>query len=176
MTDTAATLPSVADPAADPAVDPVVDSTVGPVYPLTDPAAPPVSDPVTGRSFELSPDLLWAAGLDGLFRHLNPAWETLLGVPLAELVARPFLEFVHPSDRPDTLAAMRRLAGERAAPFENRYRRGDGLYTRLLWSAAPAPDGLVYAPARDVTAAREAEAQEAAQKEAKYQGIAPGQS
>ena len=120
-------------------------------------------DPVMGRFFELSPDLLCVAGLDGIFRHLNPAWETLLGVPLADLYGRPLLEFVHPADRPATLAAMQRLAaGERVAAFENRYRRQNGLYARLVWSATPAPDGLVYALARDVTEAREAEAQEEA--------------
>ncbi len=127
------------------------------------PSVDPTVDPVMSRFFKLSPDLFCVAGQDGFFRHLNPAWEVLLGLPLAELYARPLLEFVHPDDRPGTLAAMRRLAaGERVTSFENRYRRGDGLYARLLWSAAPAPEGLVYALARDVTAQREAEAQGAA--------------
>ncbi len=90
------------------------------------------SELMASRFFELSPDLLCVAGLDGTFRHLNPVWETLIGVPLGVLYARPLLEFVHPSDRPDTLAAMRRLAaGERVMAFENRYRRGNGLYARL---------------------------------------------
>ena len=121
--------------------------------------SPSAAEPTIGRFFELSPDLLCVAGQDGLFRHLNPAWEALLGVPLADLYARPFLEFVHPGDRPATLAAMRRLAGgERVAAFENRHRRGDGLYARLSWSATPAPDGLVYAFARDMTEALEAAA------------------
>lgn len=50
--------------------------------------------------FNQSPDLLCIAGFDGIFKRLNPAWSPLLGWSNTELQARPFLEFVHPDDRP----------------------------------------------------------------------------
>ena len=49
--------------------------------------------------FETSPDMLCIAGVDGTFRRLNPAWEKTLGFTAAELMSRPYVEFVHPDDR-----------------------------------------------------------------------------
>ena len=50
------------------------------------------------RYFTSSLDLLCIADTDGYFRRLNPAWETTLGYPIAELEGRQFLDFVHPDD------------------------------------------------------------------------------
>jgi diguanylate cyclase (GGDEF)-like protein/PAS domain S-box-containing protein len=112
------------------------------------------------RFFELSLDLLCIAGTDGTFKRLNPAWEETLGFFRAELTAQPFLDFVHPDDRVATAAAVQRLgSGTALTSFENRYRRRDGRYADLLWTAAPVPDtGEIYAVARDVTARKEGEA------------------
>jgi PAS domain S-box-containing protein len=109
--------------------------------------------------FTLSLDLLCIAGMDGVFKRLNPAWEKVLGYRDGELMARPFIEFVHPDDRPATLAEMRRVAGgAETVAFENRYRCRDGSYRWLSWAARPSPDrGLIYAAARDVTERRAVE-------------------
>lgn len=75
------------------------------------------------RFFELSLDLLSFADFSGYFRRLNPAWETTLGFTLAELMARPSIEFVHPDDRESTLAQNSDVkTGGHARAFENRYR------------------------------------------------------
>lgn len=56
--------------------------------------------------FTLSPDLLCVASLDGYFLRLNPAWKQVLGYDEAELLAAPFLDFVHPDDRAKTIDAV----------------------------------------------------------------------
>lgn len=105
------------------------------------------------RFFAQSLDLLCIAGLDGYFKSLNPAWTDCLGWALRELLGKPFLDFVHPDDRQATLAEFDKVAqGAETILFENRYRRRDGAYRWLQWSARPEPGRQrVYATARDVT-------------------------
>src|SRR4051794_17870960 len=54
------------------------------------------------RIYDLALDLIGVAGSDGRFRAVNPAFERTLGYSQAELLSRPFLEFVHPDDRQAT--------------------------------------------------------------------------
>jgi PAS domain S-box-containing protein len=91
--------------------------------------------------------------MDGRFRRINPAWESVLGWRSADLIAAPYLEFVHPDDQAATAAESEKLAhGATTLAFENRYRCQDGSYRWLSWKAAPLlTEGLLYAVARDVT-------------------------
>jgi two-component system, sensor histidine kinase and response regulator len=109
------------------------------------------------RFFTLSLEMLCIATLDGYFKRLNPAWERVLGWSLAELTAQPYLNFVHPDDRPATEVEMARLAsGQDTVSFENRYRCKDGSYRWIVWTATPYRDqGLVYAAAHDITARKQ---------------------
>ena len=109
--------------------------------------------------FGLSLDMLCLANLDGYFVQLNPAWEKALGWSAQELMARPFIDFVHPDDREATMAESARLAlGAETVSFENRYHCKDGSYRWLLWSVAGVPErGLLIAAARDMTERRRAE-------------------
>jgi PAS domain S-box-containing protein len=111
------------------------------------------------RFFTLSGDLLCVAASDGFFKRVNAAWQAALGFTPAELLARPILDFVHPDDRSRTEEEMGRLArGQESDLFENRYVCRDGSYRWLSWSARPVPgEQLIYASARDVTAAKAAE-------------------
>jgi PAS domain S-box-containing protein len=109
--------------------------------------------------FDMSLSLLCVGGLDGYFKKLSRAWEGALGWTREELLARPFIEFVHPADRQATLSELASLGeGKETLRFENRYRSKDGAYRWLSWVAHPdAPNGLIYAAARDVTQDRIAE-------------------
>jgi sigma-B regulation protein RsbU (phosphoserine phosphatase) len=105
------------------------------------------------RLFSFSLEMLCIAGMDGFFKRLNLAFEQTLGYPLAELMARPLLDFVHPDDQGRTQAEIDKLSrGIPTVRFVNRYRRKDGEYRRLQWTAIPrTEEGLIYATATDVT-------------------------
>jgi PAS domain S-box-containing protein len=105
------------------------------------------------RFFDLAQDLFSIARFDGRLEQLNPAWETVLGYPLNELLLQRFLDFVHPEDRELTASETQRLRmGGRSVDFENRYRFRDGGYRWLSWRAVAVPaEERIYAVARDVS-------------------------
>ncbi|MDX2024648.1 MAG: PAS domain S-box protein [Deltaproteobacteria bacterium] len=111
------------------------------------------------RFFTISLDLLCIASADGYFVRLNPAWTAVLGWTEAELLARPFLDLVHPDDAASTIAEAERLShGASTINFENRYRCKDGSWRTLSWVASGVPGTrLLIAIAHDVTVARAAE-------------------
>src|SRR5262245_55013810 len=76
------------------------------------------------RIFTLSTDLIAVASLNGYFTRLNPAAERILGYTEDELLARPYLDFVHPDDRASTAAELKAIgSGRSTLSFENRYVR-----------------------------------------------------
>ena len=105
------------------------------------------------RFFTLSHDLLCIADFNGHFTRLNPSWTTTLGFTTEELMAKPYMEFIHPDDRePTTAQAARQANGLEAVSFENRFRCKDGSYRWLQWNARPVvADRVIFATARDVT-------------------------
>jgi PAS domain S-box-containing protein len=116
------------------------------------------------RIFNLSSDLIAVADFGGWFKRVNPAFESTLGYSSEELRSRPYVEFVHPDDRSQTLRVADELAqGHEVVEFENRYLRKDGAVRWLRWSARSAPDeAVMYAAARDVTERRQLEEEQAA--------------
>lgn len=101
--------------------------------------------------FNVSLDLLCIANTDGYFLQLNPAWEGVLGFSAEELLAQKFLDFVHPDDLQNTLAAISVLKSQHEVlNFANRYRCKDGSYRWLEWRSAPSGN-LIYAAARDIS-------------------------
>jgi len=111
----------------------------------------------TGNQFlDLSIDMFCVAGFDGFFKILNPSWEKVLGYSAEELKAAPYVEFIHPEDRPATANQGDRLRqGETTLAFENRYRCKDGTYRWFLWNAVSVSEQeRIYAVARDITEAK----------------------
>ncbi len=108
------------------------------------------------RIWLLSTELMLVADFGSQIVSVNPAFTTVLGWSKDELIGTPFLDLVHPEDVASTLREVGGLSeGRTTLSFENRYRRCDGTYRTLAWSATP-DAGFIHAVARDVTAEREA--------------------
>jgi PAS domain S-box-containing protein len=143
------------------------------------------SEPETGKSnphspepdinvfFHMAPDLLCVASADGYFKKLNPAWESVTGFSLNELLARPLIEFIHPED----VAQMKqefdnRIHNKETKFIINRHRCKDESYKWLEWQMRPNEDrSELFAIARDVTARKIAE-QALLEAEEKYRLLA----
>lgn len=121
---------------------------------ITDVTEDKQAQEIMSRFFTLSVDLFCVASKEGRFTRLSPTWTDALGYSLEELMAHPFMYFVHPLDRKRTQAEFQILTSQshRTINFENRYRAKDGRYRNLLWNAVSLPDEkTIYAVARDIT-------------------------
>lgn len=108
--------------------------------------------------FEIGRDLICTADSNGYFTSLNDAWERTLGWTREELMARPFIEFVHPHDLDRTIREAQKVeqADYEVADFENRYRIKDGGWRWLRWNARSDGDTW-FAVAFDISEAKQAE-------------------
>ncbi len=122
--------------------------------------------------FNISTDVMVCADPQGCFQRVNPATLRLLGYSEAELLAKPFLSFVHPDDRQPTIDEMaRQMQTGSSMNFINRYRCKDGAVRWLSWRANyVAAEGITYATGRDITEQRQAE-QELIDLEARYHDL-----
>jgi PAS domain S-box-containing protein len=102
---------------------------------------------------DLSEDASCIAGFDGHLRFANPAFARILGYTQEELLARPFMDNVHPDDVESVAAVLVGLAdGKDSRGFECRQICADGSVRWFKWSThTRSDDGLVYGVARDVT-------------------------
>jgi PAS domain S-box-containing protein len=118
----------------------------------------------TDRIFNLSSDLITVSDFEGHLKRVNPAFERTLGYSSEELLSRPYVEFVHPDDRSQTVAAADEVSqGRGVVEFENRLLRRDGSVRWLEWSGRSAPrEAVIYASARDITERKQLEAEQAA--------------
>ena len=111
------------------------------------------------RIFSSSLDMIGSANLEGYFVSLNPAWGKVTGYTEEELMAKPFVDFVHKDDIEATNTETARMAeGAEVLEFENRYLCKDGVYRWISWRATPDLEaGLIHFVARDVTDRKKAE-------------------
>jgi len=109
------------------------------------------------KFFNASTDLMGIADPHGAFKKVNPAFMNVLGYSEEEILAKPFIEFVHPDDRQRTLDEIaRELKLGFTLDFENRYVCKDGSLRWLSWRAN-VDEGLTYATGRDVTERKKVE-------------------
>gem|GEM_PF-2029600 len=111
------------------------------------------------KFFNLSTDIMVIADPNNAFKRVNPTCLNALGYTEDELLAKPFIQFVHPDDKQSTLDEMvRQIKTGSTLDFENRYIRKDGGILWLSWRANyDKTENITYATARDVTAVKKAE-------------------
>jgi len=109
------------------------------------------------KFFNISLDMMIIAS--DKFIKINPSVTKTLGYSEAELLSKPFLDFVYPDDIEITLNEVKKLqTGALTVNFENRYICKDGSLKWILWSTSPdISTGLLYAVARDITKQKENE-------------------
>jgi PAS domain S-box-containing protein len=105
--------------------------------------------------WQLSQDLFAVADPAGVLIELNPAWTTVLGHGVTEILGTSFKQFAHTDDTELVQRSMSRAAKQKLRPFECRFRCKDGSFRWISWSTAPG-HGCIYAVGRDVTEDREA--------------------
>jgi len=105
------------------------------------------------RFWALSLDVFTVVGFDGLLIAANPAFEKVLGYPVAESIGRPIFEQVEPDDVAETQVGFAAFArGASMISFENRVRARDGGVRWMEWAAYPfLAEDRAYCVGRDVT-------------------------
>jgi len=102
--------------------------------------------------YTLTSDLVGLLGFDGYLKVLNPSWQKTLGFTTAELMAKPFLDFIHPQDRDKTLKPIQKVVGgNHQVMVESRCRHIDGSYSLVTWNlAALSGRSLIYVSATPI--------------------------
>lgn len=105
------------------------------------------------KLFLLSHDLAGLAGIDGYFKLVNPAFTKLLGWQPSYILQTSIFDLIHPDDIEATANEIQRLnEGYDTVNFVNRYKKSNGEYTWLEWTAIPEPStGSIFAIGRDIT-------------------------
>jgi PAS domain S-box-containing protein len=111
------------------------------------------------KFFNTSTDIMGITNSLGHFVKINPAFGKMFGYLEHELLAKPFIEFVHPDDIKVTLREMHtNLEAGLSVQFENRFLAKDGSHKWLSWTAhLNREDNLTYATARDITKKKKTE-------------------
>lgn len=109
------------------------------------------------RVFSMAPDIISIAGTDGYFKKINPALMDMLGYTEQELLSVPYIKFVHPDDREDTLREQNHfLDGDLSFSYENRWLTKSGKYIWISWTATPLPEeSLFFAVGKNITGGKE---------------------
>ena len=105
------------------------------------------------KLFQLSNDLICVAGMDGLFKKVNPFFQKVFDWTEDELLHTSFFDLCHPDDLVDVKMEIQKLiSGTVGASFKQRVRTKSGAFKSVQWVAtSEAETGNIYAIARDIT-------------------------
>ena len=108
------------------------------------------------RTWANTQDLLVVLDAEGIILAVNPAWATLLGWRMEEVVGQHHLRFNAPDDHAGSASALQAVLHSPLHGYTSRVVCRDGSYRWVSWVAS-AEAGRVYASGRDVTAERAAQ-------------------
>ena len=119
------------------------------------------------RIWKLSPIAKLVAKPDSTVVAVNPSWTKTLGWSADETIGKRLIDFVAPSFRAESVAALEQLAktGEAITETERVLPDRDGKEHRFAWTTVPEGD-MLYLFGRDITAETEAAETLAATEEA----------
>lgn len=96
-------------------------------------------------------DMLCVVNPDAVFLKVNPHFADVMEMNIEELTNKSFYEFIHPEDIETTKVIMSQLAeGNPIRGFVNRYRKRDGEFLNIEWSAT-VKENLIYASGQNIT-------------------------
>lgn len=104
------------------------------MHPLNSPNANS-AEPPYHLFFQFATEPMAIATSDGCLVEINPAWTATLGWQLTDLAHTPWLEWLHPDDRPTAIAHLQHLTAQPTRPvtFTAQYRHANGHYCPLQW-------------------------------------------
>ncbi len=113
------------------------------------------------RFFQVSEHIMITANPDGYFKSVNLACLHKLGYSEAELLSKPYIDFVHPYDIQITIKeALKLMKTGFSIHFENRFLCKDGSIVWFLWhSIYVKKEDTIYANAQDITKQKQAESE-----------------
>jgi PAS domain S-box-containing protein len=113
------------------------------------------------KIFNQSNDLICIAGIDGLFKKVNPAFKRILGWDTDFLLKTSYFDLIHPDDVAITQKEVEKLAsGHTTIDFKHRFKASSDQYKTIQWSVVPETfTGNLFAVGRDITQEKENERQ-----------------
>lgn len=113
------------------------------------------------KIMDASLDIICTIDQEGYFLSINKACEKIWGYAPRDLIGKKYIDFVHDSDRKDTLNSEKLvMSGNYDKNFENRYLHKDGSIVHMLWSSkSDEEQNILYCIAKDITEKKKAEEQ-----------------
>ncbi|GAQ78313.1 Sensory transduction histidine kinase [Klebsormidium nitens] len=111
------------------------------------------------RFNQMPGDMIVKIDYEGHIKKMNPTMRKIFEMTEEEMSSREFFTFLHPDDVERTQVFWQMLLDNLPIDnCENRYRKGDGSYFWVGWTAIPLPqDKTVYAIGRDISKQKETE-------------------
>ena len=105
------------------------------------------------RIFNFSMDMIGSGNLEGYFTKINSSFRKLLGYSKKEILARPFIKFVHDDDVEKTRQALIDAGkGKKEIYIVNRYKCKDGSHKWIEWKVLSiVKENKFIAVGRDIT-------------------------
>src|SRR5689334_2314243 len=116
---------------------------------LPAPALPGASPEASTALLDSLAEIVFHTDGEGRWTYLNRAWTDILGHAVDESLGRPFLDFIHPDERADTLERVAVVASGRAEVCHHTTRfltaRGDARWVELRARAVRDETGRIVA-------------------------------